>query len=204
LLQEILPTSAVLLVVGDESLVRRSLKERLTAEGYQVVEAASGAGALGYLHQDGESVDLVLLDLKLPDTDGIALLKEIKSVNPQCRAIVMAAYGTPEQSQEALAYGAYCIGKPFNLGDIVALVDKVLTSRPCDRSSIRFSRSAVPTRPRRRRGRSFRLRVKLPPSLKLRRTAVASAEAGRRTAGALAEAVRTGRKTVSYPASDIS
>jgi DNA-binding NtrC family response regulator len=194
MLQEILPTSAVLLVVGDESLVRWSLKERLTTEAYQVIEAASGASALGYFHQDGESVDLVLLDLKLPDTDGIALLKEIKNVNPQCRAILMTAYGTPEKSQEALAYGAYCIGKPFNLGDLVALVDKVLTSRPCDRSSIRFSRSAVPTRPRRRRrGRSFRLRVKLPPSLKLRRTAVASAEA-----------VRTGRKTVSYPASDIS
>ena len=66
---------ATILVVDDEALIRWSLTERLHAEGYEVLEAGTGKGALEKLP---EGVDLVLLDYRLPDTDGVSVLRKIK------------------------------------------------------------------------------------------------------------------------------
>ena len=67
--------SPTILVVDDEQLIRWSLTSRLTDEGYKVFEAATAAEAL---KRSREGVDLVLLDYRLPDSDGLAVLKEIK------------------------------------------------------------------------------------------------------------------------------
>ena len=64
-----------ILVVDDEQLIRWSLSERLTHEGYRVVDADTAKGAL---ERHAEGVDLVLLDYKLPDGDGLSVLKKIK------------------------------------------------------------------------------------------------------------------------------
>ena len=119
---------ATVLVVDDEALVRWSLKERLARDGYEVLEAATAAAAL---EQAGEEVDLILLDFRLPDSDGLAVLKRVKELYPDTLVILMTAYSTIENAVEAIKLGAFhYINKPFNVDEVMLLVEKALeTSR---------------------------------------------------------------------------
>jgi DNA-binding NtrC family response regulator len=116
--------AATVLVVDDEQLIRWSLKDRLTNEGYRVVEAETAAAAIAR-HEEG--VDLVLLDYKLPDGDGLTVLKRIKEKDPEALVILLTAYSSVETAVEAMKHGAYhYANKPFNLDEIVLLVEKAL------------------------------------------------------------------------------
>ena len=115
-----------ILVVEDERLIQWSLRERLEQDGYHVVLADTGQQALDRFQ---EPVRLVLLDLKLPDTNGLALLKRFKKLQPACQVILMTAYGTPEVAREAMDHGVYqVVDKPFRLDDMAHLVDEALCS----------------------------------------------------------------------------
>jgi len=113
-----------ILVVDDESLIRFALNDRLTADGYRVVEAETAAGAIAK-SQDG--VDLVLLDYKLPDGDGLSVLRRIKEQHPDTLVILLTAHTGVEIAVEAMKQGAYhYANKPFNLDEISMLVAKAL------------------------------------------------------------------------------
>lgn len=117
------PLSCVL-VVDDEPLIRWSLKQHLEQAGYRVLEAGTGRQAL---ERHGDGVDLVVLDLMLPDTDGITVLKSLKNRQPCSRVIVMTAIGTPEAVSEAERCGAVkVVDKPFDFRGMVRLVQEVL------------------------------------------------------------------------------
>jgi DNA-binding NtrC family response regulator len=116
--------AARILVVDDEPLIRWSLTSRLTEDGYQVVEAGTAAEAVARSH---EGVDLVLLDYRLPDADGLAVLQQIKAHDPDTLVILLTAYSSVHTAVEAMRRGAYHYAhKPFNIDEVVLLVEQAL------------------------------------------------------------------------------
>jgi two-component system, NtrC family, response regulator AtoC len=112
------------LVVDDEQLIRWSLSDRLKQEGYRVLEAGTAAEAL---ERHAEGVDLVLLDYRLPDSDGLAVLKRIKELSPDTLVILLTAISNIDTAVEVMKAGAYhYASKPFNLDEIALLVEKAL------------------------------------------------------------------------------
>ena len=119
------------LVVDDEALIRWSLAESLSNAGYHVLEASDRKTALSFFDEPPGGVCVVLLDLRLPDSRDLGLLRHILQVAPACRVIVMTAHGSPEIEAEAVRCGAYrMVGKPFDLNHMVALVQQAAESRP--------------------------------------------------------------------------
>jgi two-component system, NtrC family, response regulator AtoC len=117
-----------LLIVDDEELVRWSLRERFARDSYTVLESGTAAGAIDKITP---AVDLVLLDYRLPDGDGLTVLRQIKELSPDTLVILMTAFSTVENAVAAMKHGAYhYLNKPFNLNDVSATVEKALeTSR---------------------------------------------------------------------------
>jgi two-component system response regulator AtoC len=115
---------STILIVDDEQLIRWSLASRLKDEGYRVVEAGTAADAVS-LHREG--VDLVLLDIGLPDGSGLSVLKQIKEVDPDTLVIMLTGQTGIQTAVEAMKNGAFhYANKPFDLDEVVMLVEKAL------------------------------------------------------------------------------
>ena len=121
------PTVARVLVVDDEALIRWSLAETLADHGCHVFEAADAAEALTILGQGPDAIDVVLLDLNLPDSADLSLLSAIRTISPRATVVLMTAFGCEEVVREALDLGAFrVINKPFDLEDLSRLVAQAL------------------------------------------------------------------------------
>jgi two-component system nitrogen regulation response regulator NtrX len=123
-------SQAKILVVDDEPDIRQLVKEILEDEGYSVQVAKDGESArLAYTQQ---KPDLVLLDIWMPDIDGISLLKEWSVAgNLDSQVVIMSGHGTLETAVEATRLGAFdFVQKPLSLAKLLATVRKALESRP--------------------------------------------------------------------------
>jgi len=119
-------SSAKILVVDDESDIRETLREILGDEGYEVEVAADAAAARAARAR--QEPDLVLLDIWMPDTDGISLLREWSEANQLRFPVVMlSGHGTVETAVEATRLGAFdFVEKPLSLAKLLRTVEKAL------------------------------------------------------------------------------
>ena len=117
-------SKATILIADDERLIRWSLCQRLSAEGYGTLEAESGRQTLARFD---DTVDLVLLDYRLGDTDGLRVLEALRRRDPDVLVIVLTAYSNVETAVAVMQQGAYhYVTKPFNLDEVSLLVGKAL------------------------------------------------------------------------------
>jgi DNA-binding NtrC family response regulator len=131
---------ATVLVVDDDALVRWSVKDRLAHEGIAVCEAIDAAEAL---EQTSEAVDLILLDYRLPDADGLTVLKTVKKQYPDVLVVLMTAHSTIDTAVEAIRSGAYhYITKPFDIEELTLLVHNALEGHRL-RREVKFLRGAA-------------------------------------------------------------
>ena len=110
-----------ILVVDDEKSILQSLDGILTDEGFEVLSELSGASALKKIEE--VIPDLVLLDIWMPDMDGIETLVKIKEVYPHLQVVMMSGHGTIETAVKATKLGAYdFIEKPLSLEKVLLSV----------------------------------------------------------------------------------
>jgi two-component system response regulator HydG len=122
------PGSGKILVVDDQRNMRATTAIVLRTAGHDVEEAEDGAAALQRIGQ--EAFDVVLTDLRMPDVDGMEVLREAQRIAPEAQVIVMTAYGTIESAVEAIRRGAYdFLAKPFKEDELLLRVSKALEKR---------------------------------------------------------------------------
>ena len=114
-----------ILIVEDEQVLRESLAELFTDEGFEVRQAANGRE--GYESVVADPVDLVITDVRMPEVDGMTLLGRLAQAAPQTPVIVMTAYGTVESAVAAMRGGAFdYILKPVEFDDVLIKVRRAL------------------------------------------------------------------------------
>jgi DNA-binding NtrC family response regulator len=113
-----------ILIIDDEEIVRMSCERALQVEGFQTAVASSGSEGLEILEK--EPYDLVLLDLKMPDMDGMEVLGRIKSSWPDIYVIMISGYSTVDTAVQALRSGAVnFIQKPFDPNTLFSAIKEV-------------------------------------------------------------------------------
>ena len=133
-----------ILVVDDERLIRQSLEKGLSGQGYAIFSAGDGKNALRLAEE--ESPDLIVLDLKLPDLNGIEVLKSLRELEKDMPVLVITAYGSIDTAIQAIRSGAYdYITKPFDLEALLLSISQALeTSRL--KKEVTYFRSQETTR----------------------------------------------------------
>ena len=114
-----------IMVVDDAAFMRMRCKKLLTQSGYDVIEAATGTEAVEIYKKS--KPDAVLLDITMPDMDGLTALKEMKKLDPDVRVAMVSAMGQQSVVMDALKSGAKdFVVKPFEADRVLATVKKLL------------------------------------------------------------------------------
>ena len=123
------PPARRVLVVEDDAAIRRGIVTALTFAGYEVLEA--GDGGRGLALAEAAEVDLVLLDVVLPGTDGLTILRRVRETRPTRPVILLTARAAEDDRVDGLASGAddYVV-KPFSVRELLARVEAVLRRSP--------------------------------------------------------------------------
>jgi len=113
-----------ILVVDDEPGIRDLIRDAVSRLGHQVVEAENGIDALVRLAE--HSVDLMFLDIRMPKSDGITVLKEVRRLWPDVPVVMITGCGEREPIEESLSLGSsLCLMKPFSIRDVTGVLDVV-------------------------------------------------------------------------------
>src|SRR5438034_7278797 len=129
-----------ILVVDDESEIREGLELLLKGEGYGVSSAETGESGLAKLEE--HPFDLLLLDVSLPDRNGLDMLKEIHRRDPQLSVVLITAYGSIEMARAAFKNGAMdYITKPWSNDELLAQVAQAVESRRLRDENVQLKRA---------------------------------------------------------------
>ena len=114
-----------ILIVDDEKLIRWSLRKNLVAAGYEALEALDGQQALEMLEDEG--ADLMLLDIRMPQKDGLEVLAHATEHHSEIPVVLMTAFSSVEGAVDAIKRGAFdYLMKPFNHEEVLLVVRKAL------------------------------------------------------------------------------
>ncbi len=128
------------LIIDDEAAIRESLETLLEMEGYEVQSAATADEGLTRIGD--RAYDLVLLDLALPDRNGIDLLTELHSADPQLAVIMITAYGTVENAVKAMQAGATnFVQKPWDNEKLLADIRAAVARHRAEEENVQLKRA---------------------------------------------------------------
>ena len=117
-----------ILIVDDDGVMQETLSDVLKKRGYEIFSVGSGSGALSLIKKN--VIDLILLDMRLPDIDGLEVLRKIKEFDTEILVIMMTAFSDVQTAVSAMKSGAYdYINKPFELEELKLLIEKGLETK---------------------------------------------------------------------------
>ena len=124
LIEELLGEKTLILVVDDQFGDRETLKTILEDKGYKVATARDGAEAIKLVRE--RHYDIIFLDIKLPDMNGVETFEQVKEIDPGAAVIMMTGYTEEDLVKRAISGGAYtCVYKPFDMEKVIALVETI-------------------------------------------------------------------------------
>ena len=124
LIEELLRGKTLILVVDDQFGERETLKGILEDKGHRVATAADGVEAIEMVR--GNHFDIIFLDIKLPDMNGIQVFEQVKEIDPGVVVIMMTGYSAEDLIKRAASQGAYtCLYKPFDMEKVIGLVEEI-------------------------------------------------------------------------------
>jgi DNA-binding NtrC family response regulator len=132
-----------IMLVDDEAGFLSTTKKLLERKGVRVTTAASGQEALEKLA--GESVHVVILDVKMPGMDGVAVLKAVKSRYPLVQVVMLTGHGTVESALEGLRSGATdYLMKPIDIDELIAKAEEAFVRWQIMEEKIRVAEGSTP------------------------------------------------------------
>ncbi|MBE0433915.1 sigma-54-dependent Fis family transcriptional regulator [candidate division WOR-3 bacterium] len=121
-----------ILIVDDEESQRSLLAGFLGKKGHKIATAGSGREAIGINAASG--FDLVIMDMKMPELDGIETLERMKEIDPETYFVILTGYGTVESAVQAMKRGAYdYLNKPINLDELELIIERILKEKDTHR-----------------------------------------------------------------------
>jgi len=123
------------MIIDDEPLMRITIQDALVAEGYQVTTAETGEKGLALFRLS--QADILITDLKLPDMDGLQVLKEVKMVSPETQVIMITAYGSIDSAVTAMKEGASdYLTKPFSMDELLLIIRRIRRIRELEEENL--------------------------------------------------------------------
>ncbi|MFY9947837.1 MAG: response regulator [Candidatus Sulfotelmatobacter sp.] len=134
--------SETVLLVEDESLVRRAIQEALQSAGYRVITAENAARALDAYHECSVPVDLLLSDVVMPEISGHALAQSLFALCPHIRIMLISGYMEELSPRELSPFRKEYLAKPFSISTLLKRIRETLDGETLDRDPIDFTASA--------------------------------------------------------------
>lgn len=127
------------LIIEDEKIMRITLEDFLKSKDFEVYATDKGLEGIEIFKK--EDIDCVITDVRLPDIDGLSILKELKNSNTNVPVIVMTAYGTIQMAVTAMKMGAFdYITKPFSLDEFIMVIERAIEIKKIKEENINLKR----------------------------------------------------------------